>query len=44
MESDKGIPTGVQIYADIFKDHYCLLAAEIIERELGRETPIDPKF
>ena len=44
MESYKGLPTGVQIYADIFKDHYCLFAAEIIEREFSRETPIDPKF
>ncbi len=44
MESYKGLPTGIQIYADIFKDHYCLFAAEIIEREFSRETPIDPKF
>ena len=44
MESYKGLPTGVQICADIFKDHYCLFAAEIIEKEFSRETPIDPKF
>lgn len=44
MESYDGIPTGVQIYSDIYRDHYCLVAAEIIERESIRETPIDPKF
>ena len=44
MESYDGIPTGVQIYSDIYRDQYCLVAAEIIERESIRETPIDPKF
>ncbi|MEC8147147.1 MAG: amidase family protein [Pseudomonadota bacterium] len=43
-ESYKGIPTGIQIYADMFKDHHCLYAAEIIEGNLGKETPFDPDF
>ena len=43
-ESYKGIPTGIQIYADMFKDHHCLYAAEIIEGNLRKETPFDPDF
>jgi len=37
-----GLPTGVQIYADLFRDDLCLMAAECIERAAGMAIPIDP--
>lgn len=39
---DEGLATGVQIYADLYRDDLCLLAAECIEREVDMPTPIDP--
>ena len=39
---DGGLATGVQIYADLYRDDLCLLAAEAIERESEAPTPIDP--
>ena len=36
------IPTGIQIYADLFRDDLALLAAEIIEREKPCPSPINP--
>lgn len=38
-----GLPTGVQVYADLWRDDLCLDAAEIIEEALGTITPIDPR-
>lgn len=38
-----GLPTGVQVYADLWRDDLALDAAELIERELGVITPIDPR-
>ncbi len=38
----EGIPTGIQIYADLFRDDLALLAAEIIEKEKPCPTPINP--
>lgn len=38
-----GLPTGVQVYADLWRDDRCLDAAEIIEGALGTITPIDPR-
>ena len=38
-----GIPTGIQIYADLFRDDLALLAAEIIEKEKPSPSPINPK-
>ncbi len=40
---DAGLPTGVQIYADLFRDDLCLLAGECIERAVDTPTPIDPR-
>ena len=39
----EGIPTGIQIYADLFRDDLALLAAEIIEKEKPCPAPINPK-
>jgi amidase len=38
----EGLPTGVQIYADLWREDLCLEAAEIIEAGVDRITPIDP--
>jgi len=38
----KSIPTGIQIYADLFRDDLALLAAEIIEKEKPCPSPINP--
>ena len=40
---EAGLPTGVQIYADLFRDDLCLLAGECIERAVETPTPIDPR-
>ena len=37
-----GIPTGIQIYSELYREDLCLLAAEIIEKERDCPTPIDP--
>jgi amidase len=37
-----GLPTGIQIYSDLYREDLCFLAAEIIESELKIPTPIDP--
>jgi amidase len=39
-----GLPTGVQIYADKWREDICLEGAAIVENALGRITPIDPTF
>jgi amidase len=39
-----GLPTGVQIYADKWREDICLEGAAIVEKALGRITPIDPTF
>jgi amidase len=38
-----GLPTGVQVCADLWRDDRCLDAAEVIETALGTITPIDPR-
>jgi len=38
-----GLPTGVQVVADRFREDLCLDAAEAIEARLGTLTPIDPR-
>jgi amidase len=38
-----GMPTGVQVIGDLFRDDLCLNAAEAIEQSLGVLTPIDPR-
>jgi amidase len=42
MGTVERLPTGIQIYADLWREDLCLAAAEIIEREVGRPAPIDP--
>jgi len=37
-----GLPTGVQIYAERWREDLCLDAAALIEQKVGRITPIDP--
>jgi len=39
-----GLPTGVQVYADRWRDDLSLPGAEIIESALGHICPIDPVF
>jgi amidase len=38
-----GLPVGVQIYADLWRDDLCLDVGQIIENALGIITPIDPR-
>jgi len=38
-----GLPTGVQIIGDTFREDLCLDAAEVIEQSVGVLTPIDPR-
>jgi amidase len=37
-----GLPTGVQVYAERWREDLCLDVAGIIEAGVGRITPIDP--
>jgi amidase len=37
-----GLPTGVQIYADRWREDLCLFGAETIEAEIGQICPVDP--
>jgi amidase len=37
-----GLPTGIQIYADLWREDLCLAAAEIVETGFGLKLPIDP--
>jgi len=37
-----GLPTGIQIYADLWREDLCLQVADIIERDVDTPTPIDP--
>jgi len=38
-----GLPTGVQVIGDLFREDLCLDAAEVIEESVGVLTPIDPR-
>ena len=38
-----GLPTGVQVYADLWREDLCLEAAAVIEAGAERPTPIDPR-
>jgi amidase len=42
MAAADGLPTGVQIYADRWREDLCLQAAAQIEKEVGQICPIDP--
>ena len=37
-----GLPTGIQIYSELYREDLCFLASEIIEKESMCPTPIDP--
>ncbi|MEM7016290.1 MAG: amidase family protein [Pseudomonadota bacterium] len=37
-----GLATGIQIYADLWREDLCLLAGECIERAVDTPTPIEP--
>jgi amidase len=39
-----GLPTGVQVYAERWREDLCLEGAALIENQLGQITPIDPAF
>ena len=39
-----GLPTGVQVYAEKWREDLALAGAEAIEAALGRICPIDPRF
>jgi amidase len=39
----EGLPTGVQVMGDLFREDLCLNAAEAIEESVGVLTPIDPR-
>jgi amidase len=43
MATSRGTPTGIQIYADLWREDLCLQAAEIIKQGVGRIAPIEPK-
>lgn len=42
MGISEGLPTGIQIYADRWREDVCLDVAELIEARVGSITPIDP--
>ena len=37
-----GLPTGIQIYADLWREDLALAAAEVVEAGVETPTPIDP--
>jgi amidase len=37
-----GLPVGVQVYADLWRDDLCLDVGQVIEEAVGTITPIDP--
>lgn len=44
MGTDDGLPTGVQVYADLWREDLCLEAAQAIEDGVGAPTPIAPQW
>ena len=38
-----GLPTGVQLVADRFREDLCFAAGEVIEAANDMRTPIDPR-
>ena len=43
MGVEDGLATGIQVYADLYRDDLALMVAEIIEADRGpRPTPIEP--
>jgi len=44
MGVSNGLPTGIQICADLWREDLCLDIAAIIEAQVSMPTPIDPVF
>ena len=42
MDVTDGLPGGVQIYAERWREDLCLEAASVIEAAVGTRAPIDP--
>ena len=42
MGVSENLPTGIQIYSEVYREDLCLGAAEIIQNEATCPTPIDP--
>ena len=42
MGVDNGLPTGIQIYSEMYREDLCLHAAALIQKEAPCPTPIDP--
>ena len=42
MGVDNGLPTGIQIYSELYREELSLGAAEIIQESVPCPTPIDP--
>jgi len=42
MEVHDGLPTGIQIYSELYREDLCLAVAEMIQDEVPCPTPIDP--
>jgi len=43
MGIDSGLPTGIQIYAERWREDLCLEVSGLIESRVGQITPIDPR-
>ncbi len=44
MGVEDGLPTGVQVYADLWREDLCLEASRVIEAQAGKPVPIDPQW
>ena len=42
VSATDGLPLGVQVYADLWRDDLSLAAAQVVEDAFGTITPIDP--
>ena len=42
MEVHEGLPTGIQVYSELYREDLCLAVAEMILDEIPCPTPIDP--
>ena len=40
----EGLPTGIQIYGDLWREDLCLEAGATIEATVGAPLPIDPQY
>ena len=42
MGVDNGLPTGIQVYSELYREDLCLNAAELIQEQSPCPTPIEP--